>query len=57
MEIYLHKIIEIPTRKFFGKPEKIERVFYTALKNKSNTHKIKNHNGVFKNIRDWKCIG
>ena len=57
MEIYLHKIIEIPARKFFSQPEKIEGVFFAALKSKSNTHKINDRNGVFKNIRDWKCIG
>jgi hypothetical protein len=57
MEIYLHKITEIPTRKIFGLQEKIEWVFCATVKNKSNTHKIKSQNGVFKNIRDWKCIG
>jgi hypothetical protein len=44
-------------RKIFRQPEMIELVFYEALKNKSDTHKIISHHGVFKNIGDRKCIG
>lgn len=57
MEIYLHKIIEIPSRKFFNLQEMIKWVFCATFKKNSDWHKINNHHGVFENIGDWECVG